>query len=127
MRIHIRNCTGELVKHLEELAEAMQKAVELECTAGEATLSAAAATAASEFSQKQFQSAAEAVDSFVKRRDAISRALKVEVQQHQVQTSSQKHEAPHQPLIISREGSHPEGNEVCNDRSSNLEQFGHRS
>lgn len=69
---------GELVKHLEELAHAMRKAVELECSAGEATLAASAATVASDLAQRQSHAACKDVESLTRRRDAISDALKAQ-------------------------------------------------
>jgi hypothetical protein len=107
---------GELVKHLEELADAVKTAVELETAASEATITASAATVASETSQERSRSAAEAVDFLRKRRDAMSQVLYGEVPQlqqpQQAQASPQNDEEPDQHTAAPVEAFPPQACEV---------------
>ena len=66
--------TGEVVRHLEELADAMRSAVDLECRAGEATLAASDAITARNVTQQRHSCSTEAAEALRRRQQSITDA-----------------------------------------------------
>lgn len=68
--------TGEVVRHLEELADAMRSAVDLECRAGDATLAASAAITARDAAQQRHSCSTEAAEALRRGQQSITDARK---------------------------------------------------